>query len=111
MVLADGIANIFLMHKLEKLYRITYDSWEGFYVVHTLRGEVHFHKDEQGLPFINLARSGHEGARMLLQLAAVAGADEDDASDERTAFVQTVQGNYKGYTKQEVLCAKEARRG
>jgi hypothetical protein len=32
------------------MYRITYDSWEGFYVVHTPRGEVHFHKDKQGLP-------------------------------------------------------------
>jgi len=31
--LPDGIANIFSMHELEKLYRITYDSWEGFYVV------------------------------------------------------------------------------
>jgi hypothetical protein len=60
--LPDGIANIFSMHELEKLYRITYDSWEGFYVVHTPGGEVHFHKDEQGLPFIDLARSGHEGA-------------------------------------------------
>ncbi len=48
---------------------------------------------------------------MLLQQAAVAGADEDDASDEGTAFVQTVQGNYEGYTKREVLRAKEARRG
>ncbi len=33
--LPDGIVNIFSMHKLEKLYRITYNSWEGFYVVHT----------------------------------------------------------------------------
>ncbi len=106
--LPDGIANNLSMHELEKLYRITYDSWEGFYVVHTPRGEVHFHKDEQGLPFINLARSGHEGARMLLQQAAVAGGGEDDVSDEGTAFVQMVRGNYEGCTKQEVLRAKEA---
>ena len=33
--LPDGIANIYSMHELEKLYRITYNSWEGFYVVHT----------------------------------------------------------------------------
>jgi hypothetical protein len=94
--LPDGIANIFSMHELEKLYRITYNSWEGFYVVHTPQGEVHFHKDKQGLPFINLARSDHEAARMLLQLAAVAGADEDDVSSEGTAFMQTVRGNYEG---------------
>ncbi len=33
--LPDGIVNIFSMHKLEQLYRITYNSWDGFYVVHT----------------------------------------------------------------------------
>ncbi len=48
---------------------------------------------------------------MLLQQAAMAGGDEDDVSDDGTAFVQTVQGNYKGYTKREVLRAKEARCG
>jgi hypothetical protein len=52
--LPDGIANIFSMHELEKMYMNTYDSWEGFYVVHTPRGEVYFHKDIQGLPYIDL---------------------------------------------------------
>jgi hypothetical protein len=33
--LPDRIANIFSMHKLERLYHITYDSWDGFYVMHT----------------------------------------------------------------------------
>jgi hypothetical protein len=45
-----GIANIFSMHELENMYRITYDSLGGYYVVHTPRGKVVFHKDEQGLP-------------------------------------------------------------
>jgi hypothetical protein len=31
----NRIANIFLMHELEKYYRITYDSWLGYYIVHT----------------------------------------------------------------------------
>ena len=26
----DGIANIFSMNELEKKYRITYDSWQGY---------------------------------------------------------------------------------
>jgi hypothetical protein len=34
----QGIANIFLMNKLEKKYRITYDSRQGYYVVHTAQG-------------------------------------------------------------------------
>ncbi len=34
----DGIANIFSMHKLEKMYHITYDSWDGYYKVHMPKG-------------------------------------------------------------------------
>jgi hypothetical protein len=109
--LPDGIANIFSMHKLEKMYRITYDSCEGFYVVHTPRGEVHFHKDKQGLPYIDLTESGHEAARMLLQMVKDTKADKNRTIEVGENFVQTVRGNYEGYTKQEVLQAKEARRG
>ena len=67
-----------------------YDSWEGYYIVHTEHGEVKFYKDEQGLPYIDLSSSSDQAATML---------------------VQTVRGNYEGYTKKEVLQAKEARRG
>ena len=35
------------MNKLEKKYRITYDNWEEYYVVHTHNGAVRFHKDEK----------------------------------------------------------------
>jgi hypothetical protein len=38
--LLDGIANIISMHELELLYRITYDSWAGYYVVHTPKGKI-----------------------------------------------------------------------
>ncbi len=64
--LPSSIANIFLMHELEKLYQITYDSWEGHYIVHTPQGAVKFYKDKQGLPYINLEAST-EAAVMLLQ--------------------------------------------
>ena len=33
----EGIANIFSMHELKRLYRITYDSWDGYYGIHTPR--------------------------------------------------------------------------
>jgi hypothetical protein len=59
--LIDRVVNIFFVHELEKLYCITYDSWEGY-----------------------------ENQRI------------------ETAFVQTLRANYKGYTKKEVLKAKEA---
>ena len=86
----EGIANIFSMPELEKKYRITYDSWEGYYVVHTERGEVRFYKDEQGLPYIDLTASSKHAATLL---------------------IQTVRGNYEGFTKKEVRLAREARRG
>jgi hypothetical protein len=54
----EGIANIFLMHELEKKYRITYDSWQGYYKMHTPSGGVKFFKDNQGLPYIKLDGSG-----------------------------------------------------
>jgi hypothetical protein len=66
----NKIANIFSMHKLEKCYRITYDSWEGYCVVHTPRGKVEFHKDKQGLPYIDLDGSAQEAAAMLMQMGA-----------------------------------------
>jgi hypothetical protein len=47
--MSEGIANIFYMHELECLYRITYDSWDRYYVIHTPWGEVKFHKDKQHL--------------------------------------------------------------
>ncbi len=52
--LPKGIANIFSMHKLEKTYCITYDSWDRYYAMHTPRGKVLFYKDKQGLPYVNL---------------------------------------------------------
>ena len=109
--LPDSIANIFSMHKLEQLYRITYDSWDEFYVMHTPRGEVRFHKDKQGLPFINLNKSDKDAAILLVQLVEAQGEEKNNKEHTRegTALVQTVLGNYKGFTKREVLQAQEAR--
>ena len=65
--LPDGIANIILMHELELLYQITYNSWAGYYVVHTPKGEVRFYKDEQGLSYLDLEGSNKAGALLLTQ--------------------------------------------
>jgi hypothetical protein len=105
--LPGGIANIFLMHELEKLYRITYDSWEGHYIVHTPQGAVKFYKDEQGLPYIDLEAST-KAAMMLLQSVQL---EETTRIKTATTLVQTVRENYEGYTKREILKAKEAHRG
>ncbi len=105
--LPKGIANIFSMHELEKTYCITYDSWDGYYAVHMLQGEVRFYKDEQGLPYINLEGSDQDAAMMLVQEHV--GTNEFNEG-KGMSMVQTVHGNYKGCTKKEVLQAKEARR-
>jgi hypothetical protein len=48
---------------------------------------------------------------MLLQMAEDTKTDDNQAVKVGANFVQTVRGNYEGYTKQEILQAKEARRG
>jgi hypothetical protein len=109
----NRIANIFSMQELEKLYRITYDSWEGYYVVHTPGGNVRFYKDEQGLPYIDLDKSKEEAARMLIQLGMgqqATLAQSAAGGTEHTMLVEMVQANYEGYTKKDVIKAKEARR-
>jgi hypothetical protein len=103
--LPEEIANIISMHKLESLYRITYDSWAGYYVVHTPKGEVRFYMDEQGLPYLDLEESSKAGTLLLMQRQG-----ETLDEEKKLSLVQTVRGNYEGYTKQEVLRAKEVRR-
>ncbi len=105
--LPDGIANIISMHELEGMYSITYNSWQGYYVVHTPKGEVRFYKDEQGLPYLDLEESS-EAAVMLLQEGQHP--CKEPKQEEAVTLVQTVRGNYEGYTKREVLKAKEVRR-
>ncbi len=70
-------------------------------MVHTQDGPVKFYKDENGLPYIDLEDSEEDVATLLVQMGS-----EEAAS----AFIQTVRQNYKGFTKKEVLQAKEARR-
>ncbi len=112
----EGIANIFSMHELEKIYCITYDSLDGYYVVHTPRGKVVFHKDKQGLPYINLDGSSQDAAIMLMMknvesVSFCKGQDQIEATAAANAamHVQTVRGNYEVHTKKEVTRAKEAR--
>jgi hypothetical protein len=106
----NGIVNIFLMHELKKHYRITYDSWEGFYEVHTPRGTVKFHKDEQGLQFIDLDRSAQEAATMLMQLGMSQHTMMAQTANNKdhTMLVDTVRGNFERFTKNKVLRAKQA---
>jgi hypothetical protein len=96
------------MHELEQQYRITYDSWDGYYSVHTPRGIVKFHKDEHGLPFINLDGLSEAAATMLMQV--LQGQGTQKSTGEGIMHVQTMHRNFEGYTKKEIVQAKEARK-
>ncbi len=69
--------------------------------MHTANGEVQFHKDENGLTYIDLGESSEDAVTMLVQTGL---------EDAAHVFVQTVRQNYEGYPKKEILRAKEARR-
>ena len=87
--MSKGIANIFSTNGIEKLYRITYNSINGYYVVHTDKGPVYFHKDKQGLPYIDLDAPVYDAA---------------------TTLVQTVSSNLEGFIKKDIKAAKAARK-
>jgi len=89
--LPDGIANIISMHELELLYRITYDSWAGYYIVHMPKEEVCFYKDEQGLPYLDFEESCEDGTLLLMQHEGSACNEEPEA----VSLVQTVRGNMR----------------
>ncbi len=76
-----GITNIFFMNELEKRYCITYDSWQGFYIVHTKNGEVRFYKDENRLQYIDLEDLLEDTAALLVQTGS---------KEAVKVFVQTV---------------------
>ncbi len=62
---------------------------------------MQFHKDKNGLSYIDLGEPSEDAGAMLVQTGS---------EDPVHAFVQTVRQNYEGYTKKEILRAKEARR-
>ena len=81
----EGIANIFSMHELEKKYPITYNSWEGYYKLHTQNGAVRLYEDKNRLPYIDLKDSEEDAVALLVQTGS---------EEVAIAFVQTVCPNY-----------------
>jgi hypothetical protein len=87
-----GIANVISLKSLEEKYRVTYDSKSsgGSFVVHTANGPVEFKRcPVTSFPYIDL--------------------DDVSQGDKGAMLVQTVRGNYEGFTKREVQKAREMR--
>jgi hypothetical protein len=87
-----GIANVISLKSLEEKYRVTYDSKAsgGCFVVHTPSGSIEFKRcPDTSFPYIDL--------------------DDVSHGDKGTMLVQTVRGNYEGFTKREIEKAREVR--
>jgi hypothetical protein len=87
-----GIANVISLKSLEEKYRVTYDSKSsgGCFVVHTSNGPIEFKRcPDTSFPYIDL--------------------DDVSHGDKGAMLVQTVRGNYEGFTKREVEKAREVR--
>ncbi len=53
--------------------------------------------------------SDEEAAVLLIQIMEQQEEEKEDSTEKGVTLVQTVRGNYKGFTKQEVIKAQEAR--
>ena len=56
-------------------------------------------KDEHRLPYINLTKSGLEAVRMLMQVSKETEKEELREVKTGLSCVQTVHGNYEGFTQ------------
>ncbi|KAL7464346.1 hypothetical protein ACHAXS_004675, partial [Conticribra weissflogii] len=86
---AMGLANILSFNELEQHYDISYGTktTSGNFIVHTTSGDIIFHRNEIGLPYIDLKQD-----------------------NKGLCLIDTVRKNYEGYTKKEIARANEARK-
>jgi hypothetical protein len=85
-----SIANVLSLHQAKDRHRVTYDSWDcgGVFQVHTQDGIVEFKPCKKGLHYHDVS---------------------DDESNIGVMLVNTVRGNFEGYTRKEIERAREAR--
>jgi hypothetical protein len=85
-----GIANVLLLNEVKQRHRVTYDNHDqgGVFQVHTEKGIVEFKPSDQGLHYHDVS---------------------DKNSNIEIMLVNTVGGNFEGYTHHDIERAKEAR--
>jgi hypothetical protein len=86
-----GIANMLSLNEAKQRHRVTYDSHDrgGVFQVHTKEGIVEFKPSNRGLHYHDVS---------------------DKNSNIEMMLVNTVRGNFEGYTHHDIKRAKEARR-
>jgi hypothetical protein len=111
-----GIANVVSLKSIKAKHRVTYDSElnDGAFVVHTPEGPIQFKTcPDTGFPYIDLDETTMtDNGAMLLQTMPILGniaTSHFMEVPEGSPFIQTVRGNYEGFTKRDIQAAKEAR--
>ncbi len=86
-----SIGNVLLLYKAKQRHRVTYDSkdWGGVLQVHTNEGIIEFKPSTWGLHYHNVS---------------------DPESNIKLILMNTVRGNFEGYTCHKVKRAREAQR-
>jgi hypothetical protein len=84
-----GIANVLLLNKAKQRHRVAYDSHDrsGVFQVHTEEEIVKFKQSDQGLHYHDVS---------------------DENSNIEMMLMNTVRGNFEGYTRHDIKRAKEA---
>jgi hypothetical protein len=84
-----GIANVLSLNKVKQRHRVMYDSHDqgGVFQVHTEEGIVEFKPSNQGLHYHDVS---------------------DENSNIEMMLVNTVRGNFEGYTRHDIEKTKEA---
>jgi hypothetical protein len=87
---SHGIAIVVSLQETKQRHRVTFDSWDrgGVFQVHTDGKIMEFKPSSRGLHYHDLS---------------------DPSSNVELMLVNTVRENFKGYTRQDVERAREAR--
>jgi hypothetical protein len=104
-----SIANVLSLLSVKQKQQVTYNSWDqyGVFVVHMPKGVVEFTPSEKGLHYINVSKEGDLVHHMLVHIETN---NDRTSSDEEFVMVNTVRGNFEGYTMHNIKKAQEARR-
>jgi hypothetical protein len=103
-----SIANVLSLHSVKQKYLVTYGSWDrdGVFVMHTPKGMVEFKPSERGLHYTDVSKEGDLVRHTLVNIETN---NEMTSSDEEFVMVNTVRGNFEGYTNLVIKKVQEAR--
>ena len=105
----NAIANILALRNMVKKFRVQFDSkYANCFFVHTPSGILKFECDKRGM-YSYVPGPAREPTKEEKIVATIM---EDDMKNTVTSktFVQTVEKNMKGFTNNQQLRAKEARK-